>query len=214
MEIKINLKIFVFIAIFLLTGQIEIYGILMFFALLHEIGHLVAGILLKFKPQSLKIFPLGLCISFSTFPKDYNYKVMNGNLLKIKEMIIAISGPLTNLIIICCSLLFLKGILLEKIIYANILIVIFNMLPIYPLDGGRIVYNILYLFLGHRKSLLYTNYISNAVTIGMTMLASITIYHYHNIAILFIVGYLWFLVIQENKRVHYKMNIYKTIDKK
>lgn len=42
MQIKINLKIFIFLILFILTNQIEIYGILMLFATVHELGHLLA----------------------------------------------------------------------------------------------------------------------------------------------------------------------------
>ena len=50
LKIRLHLKIFVFIAIFILTRQIKEYGILMLFALLHELGHMLAGICLGFKP--------------------------------------------------------------------------------------------------------------------------------------------------------------------
>ncbi len=40
MSIKIDLKIFLFVILFWLTSQIEIYAILMIFALIHELGHL------------------------------------------------------------------------------------------------------------------------------------------------------------------------------
>ena len=58
MKIRLHLKIFVFIAIFILTRQIKIYGILMLFAVIHELGHMLTGILLGFKPSSLEIMPL------------------------------------------------------------------------------------------------------------------------------------------------------------
>lgn len=108
MRIKINLKIFIFIAIFLITGQIKIYGILMFFAFIHELGHLIAGLVMKFKPNSLKIMPMGISINFDILPQEYNTKVLNGNLLKLKKIFIAIAGPLANVIIILIMLL-IKG---------------------------------------------------------------------------------------------------------
>ena len=63
MSIKIDLKIFLFLFLFLLTSQFEIYIILFIFAILHELGHLVAGLILKFKPEEIKLTPLGLQIS-------------------------------------------------------------------------------------------------------------------------------------------------------
>ena len=52
MKIRIDLKIFLIIFIFILTNQIQIYMLIMIFALLHELGHLLAGLLLKLKPEN------------------------------------------------------------------------------------------------------------------------------------------------------------------
>ena len=86
MQIKINLKIFIFMIVFYFTKQIEIYGILMLFAFLHELGHLLAGILLGFKPESLKVNPLGLSINFKIQLADYNGKVKKRKSISIKKI--------------------------------------------------------------------------------------------------------------------------------
>lgn len=59
MQIKINLKVFLFLLIFLITRQIKIYALLMCLALIHELGHVMAGIILGFKPESISIIPTG-----------------------------------------------------------------------------------------------------------------------------------------------------------
>ena len=46
MRFRIDLKIFIFLIIFYFTKQIEIYAMIMLFALIHELGHLLAGILM------------------------------------------------------------------------------------------------------------------------------------------------------------------------
>lgn|GEM_PF-1190761 len=83
MQIKINLQIFIIIVIFILTRQIEIYSWLMFFALLHEIGHLMVGIILGLKPKSLHIVPFGLTVVFETYESR--------KIVEIKKIAIAIS---------------------------------------------------------------------------------------------------------------------------
>lgn len=212
MKIKINLKIFIFIIIFFITGQIKIYGILMLFALIHELGHLLAGILMGFKPNSLRIMPMGLEISFNVLPKDYNTKILNGNLLKIKKIFIASAGPFVNLIIILLLMIIdIKDRMLY--IYANFLIAIFNLLPIYPLDGGRILKELINLKFGKLKAIEFTNKISNIFVIILTGISSIAIYYYKNVAILFIIIYLWVLIIIQNKRYNMKINIYKILEK-
>ena len=60
MQIKMNLKVFLFLIIFILTRQIKIYALLMLFALIHELGHLLAGILMGMKPEKIELMPFGV----------------------------------------------------------------------------------------------------------------------------------------------------------
>lgn len=76
MEIKLDLKIFLFAIIFYFTGQIKIYTLCIIFALVHEIGHIIAGRLLGYKLKMLKIMPIGFSIFFKTNIEDYNNKIL------------------------------------------------------------------------------------------------------------------------------------------
>ena len=51
MKFRIDLKILFFLVLFLITGQIKLYFIVMIFALLHELAHLITGLILGFKLQ-------------------------------------------------------------------------------------------------------------------------------------------------------------------
>lgn len=101
----------------------------------------------------------------------------------------------------------------EIIIYANLLIMLFNLIPIYPLDGGRIIKGILHIFYGRRESYDYSNKISNISIVLLTILSSIAILYLKNIAILFILAYLWYLVILENKKYQNKKKLYENMKK-
>ena len=203
MKIRLHLKIFIFIAIFIVKIQLEIYSVLMLFAVLHELGHMIAGIILGFKPNSIEIMPVGLSIGFESKVDNYNKKIKNGTLLTLKKIIIAASGPVTNLIFIVLFSFFdfhFFNIDRVLIIYSNILIAIFNLIPIYPLDGGRIVKGILHITFGRKEAYEYTNKISNVCISLLTAVSSIVILYWRNVAILLILGYLWYLVIVENKK--------------
>lgn len=216
MRVRLNLKIFVFIILFILTRQIEIYGILMLFAIFHELGHMLAGILLGFKPNTLEIMPFGLSVGFEGKVENYNRKIKKGTVLVLKKIIIALAGPLINLIFIVIFSIFpisFFNIENQLVIYSNILIGIFNLIPIYPLDGGRIIKGILHIFLGKRESLEYINKISYTTVIILTIITSITILYLKNISILLILTYLWYLVINENKKYNRKKQIYNKIEK-
>lgn len=207
LQIKINLQIFLFIVIFALTHQIEIYGWIMLFAFIHELGHMITGILLKLKPKSLNFMPFGISITFET----YEYK----KLIEIKKIIIALAGPLLNLIIcIIASFLHIDTRTKELIIYSNILIALFNLIPIYPLDGGRILKGIIKLKCNETKAYKIINKISNILIVILTAISSIVILYFKNIAILFIIIYLWIMVVRENKKYNMKLRIEKMLQKK
>ncbi len=182
------------------------------FALVHEIGHLLAGLAVGMKPEKIEIMPLGVSISFKINVKDYNRKIRKGNTLELKKIMVAMAGPITNFIIILitCNLKIeiVKSII---IIYTNFLIMIFNLLPIYPLDGGRILKGILHICFGKRKADKYTNNISKIMIIIITAISSILILYIQNIAIFLIDMYLWYLVIKENSKYKNREDIYKKI---
>lgn len=206
MQIRINLQIFLFIIIFALTHQIEIYGWVMLFAFIHELGHMLAGILLKLKPKSLNFMPFGISIVFET----YEYK----KLIEVKKIIIALAGPLTNLIIcLITAFLHINVRTKELIMYSNILIAIFNLIPLYPLDGGRILKGLIRLKHNEMTADDKINKISNILIIILTMLSSIIILYLKNIAILFVLIYLWIIVINENKKYNLKKRMYKMLQK-
>ena len=218
MQIKVDLKVFLFLLIFLITKKIKIYSILMLFSLIHELGHLVCGLLLGFKPEKMTILPYGLKINFKIKPKDFNKKIKNGNILSVKKIVLALAGPITNLLCIIVTILIKKYVgfdnyIYENIMYANILIAIFNMLPIYPLDGGRVVKEITHIFFGLRKSYTYTQNISEIALYVTTALSSIIILYYKNIAIFLIVMYLWFVVIKNRKNIQLREKMYENIEK-
>ena len=210
MQIKVNLNIFLFLILFIITNQIGMYAIIMVFALIHELAHLTVGILLGFEVDVFRIMPFGFSIEFKAKIEDYNKKVLKSNKLTIKKILIAMAGPFTNLLIIIIGKIFK---LQTDIIYANLLILIFNLLPIYPLDGGRALKNLLKMFLENRKAYNYTNLISNISFIMITMLFSILILIYHNISFFLIIIFLLGIMLKENKKYYTYCKTYKTIDK-
>lgn len=99
MRVRIDLKIIVFLILFLFTNQISVYLTMLIFCTLHEFGHIIAGLILKLKPENLEILPYGLSISFKLNPDDINKRLRSGSLLEIKKMIVALSGPMLSLIL-------------------------------------------------------------------------------------------------------------------
>ena len=214
MRFKIDLKIFLFIILFYFTNQIETYALILVFAIIHEFGHLAFGLLLGMKPKKIEIKPYGVSISFNIKSEDYNKKIIKGNMIEIKKIIVAFAGPLTNLLIILITLKFNMNMFLGlKIIYSNILIFLFNLIPIYPLDGGRILQGFLHMIFGKRKAEIYTNYVSFITLILITLIGSIAIFYIQNIAFFLIIILLWILYIKEDMIYRRRNKIYNLIEK-
>lgn len=204
MRFRIDLKIFIFLAIFYFTNQLNTYIATMFFCFLHEVGHLLMGIFLGFKPEKMEMIPFGFCLEFK-------HNTQKGSNEKLKSnILIAIAGPLTNVIIIFMTM-FLQTSFMGKdvVVYINLLILALNLIPIYPLDGGRVLKGILDIFNKDIKSDIFINKVSNIYMVILTMIGSIAIYYFKNIAILIIIGYLWTLVIRENKRISIKRRMWE-----
>ena len=214
MKFKIDLKIFLIAILFFMTSQIKVYTIMMICAIIHELGHLLVGILLGMKPEKLEIIPVGIRVTFKINIKDINSKIKQTNKLEIKKIFVAIAGPVVNLIKIYIAAISKTNIISKiNFIYANLLLVIINLVPIYPLDGGRILKGIISIFKGKKKAEQTINKISIIIGIIISALGIWILINNKNIAILFFLLYIWIIIIQENKKLKNKRLMYEILEK-
>ncbi len=105
-------------------------------SLLHETGHLLVMTSVGNKPQSVRFEITGMNII-----RQPDFKISTKN-----EILIALGGPFINLICFLLSVIILCIYNNEKILTfgcINLILMIFNLLPIKKLDGGMALYYIL-----------------------------------------------------------------------
>ena len=210
MKFRVDLKIFIFFVLFYLTNQLEIYLTIMFFCVIHELGHILTGIILKMKVDNLEIMPCGVTVSFKENVDDLNFKINRGNLFGLKMIFVSIAGPLVSLILaIVYTYIDPIYITKQEAVFSNILILIFNLLPIYPLDGGRIINEVLHILCGNKESKVITNMISNVFMIILTVASSIFVFYFKNIAVFLICIFLWLITLRENKIFRSNIKMYE-----
>lgn len=121
----------------------------------HESLHLLVAYLLGYKHQNIIIYPFGLCATI----KDIDYMNI------YHELLIIIVGPLSHLLMNLVITLFynyhvISFAFFDYLTMVNYSMMIFNSLPIYPLDGGRLLQILFQIFFTYQKANLYVYYIS------------------------------------------------------
>ncbi len=129
---------------------------------LHELGHALTARYFHISTKKITLLPIGGVASLEKIPEKPQ-----------QELLVAIAGPLVNVFIALILFIFLPiqyymsldvanlealfatpG--LETLLFylwiANIMLVVFNLIPAFPMDGGRVLRALLSMFIGRLKA--------------------------------------------------------------
>ena len=138
---------------------------------LHEMGHAIAGKWFRIPTLDITLYPIGGVARMADFTRS-----------PFAELIVAIAGPMVNLAI--ATVLFLglsirasldqvsmEGIVsldpMEQLLIANIVLAVFNMLPAFPMDGGRVLRSLLAMMMPYAQATRYAARVGQVMAILM-----------------------------------------------
>ena len=162
-------------------GGFPVFIICALTALMHECGHIFCAERLGFECKKVSLMPYGaaaVCDIEGISPSD--------------EIKLALAGPAVNLLM-CVIIAGLWWFFpqtyayTDLLFYANSAMLIMNLLPAYPLDGGRVARCILIKFLKPKVAEISIRIVNLAVVGGLVALYFTVA---HNLSVLFVAAFL------------------------
>lgn len=140
---------------------------------LHEFGHVLAARRYGVQTPDITLLPIGGVARLERIPEKPS-----------QEFVVAVAGPLVNVVIAAVLLVILGGILppesmelddpgvslVARLAGANIFLVLFNLIPAFPMDGGRMLRALLAYWLGYARGTRIAATIGQVVAFGFGFL--------------------------------------------
>lgn len=180
----------------IITGFFWELLILFFIVFIHEMGHAAAASHFGWRIKRILILPFG---GFCEVDE-------HGNREMKEELIVVLAGPFQHLLIaILTPILVMSSIIsvdiAKQVLQFNMMILLFNLLPIWPLDGGKFVQ----LFLSSRNPFIQSFRLSlqSSLLVLFILHSIILIYSPLNINVWLVLFYLDFILWFEWKQQRY-----------
>ena len=147
--------------------------------MLHELGHSLAAKRYGIKTKHITLLPIGGVASLERIPED-----------PMQELWVALAGPLVNVLIALLLLPFVgfTGLFFEEsvgnltttrgflysLFRVNIILVLFNAIPAFPMDGGRVLRALLAMQLGRIRATSIASALGRIIAIGFVFFGLLT----------------------------------------
>lgn len=172
------------------TGLFKDLLIITIIILVHELGHIIGALYYKWKIDRVVLLPFG---GITIFDEKINRPIK-------EEFIILILGPLFQIMFF--SIINIINLDTPLFNFYHYTLLIFNLLPIIPLDGSKILSLFLDKIFPFFRSNLYLNFIS--IIISIIFLIYITLKH--QFILMLIIFYFYIKNLQEINKYKFKCN--------
>jgi Zn-dependent protease/CBS domain-containing protein len=156
------------------AGGVMFLLLLFVCVLLHEFGHILTARYFGVRTPDVILLPIGGMSRMERIPDEPR-----------QELLIAIAGPAVSLAIALVLILVLGGLpnpldiwpenpgrsMLAQLAWANLMLLAFNLVPAFPMDGGRVLRAILSSRFGHAKGTRIAAGIGQALAIAIGLAA-------------------------------------------
>jgi Zn-dependent protease len=190
-EVRIHLSFLLLLGFFWVqsgTFQNVLFILILFVCvLLHEFGHAFAARAFGIRTRDITLYAIGGIARLNRIPDK-----------PWQELTVAIAGPLVN-VVIAAALIFVTHVtaalqqfddlesprmeLLAKVAAANLYLVFFNLIPAFPMDGGRILRALLAMLMPYDQATQIAAWIGQGLAVLLALLA---IFLFHNPLLIFI----------------------------
>lgn len=133
--IHIHPLLWLVMALSILTAHFIELSLFLFIVIMHELGHAFAAAFFSWRIKRISLLPFGGVAEVDE----------HGNRPLKEEALVTLAGPLQHLWMIGLAFILYQLSLIPDHFYNtfvdfNIMVLLFNLLPIWPLDGGKLVY--------------------------------------------------------------------------
>ncbi|WP_456278123.1 site-2 protease family protein [Bacillus sp. AK128] len=163
-KFKIHPLFWFIIGISIITAHFKELLMVFLIVICHEMGHACMALFFRWRIKKIELLPFGGVVELDE----------HGNRPLKEEFFVILAGPLqhvwlTGLAFLLSELELISAHNFELFMYHNLIILLFNLLPIWPLDGGKLLFLLYSLKLpfakAHRSTILSSTFILIALAI-------------------------------------------------
>lgn len=150
---------------------------------LHEYGHALTARRFGIGTRRITLLPIGGVALLEAMPDR-----------PLREILIALAGPAVNIVIAALAFLWLRlGLpagsgLVAFLLQANLVLALFNLIPAFPMDGGRVLRALIWFWAPIQRATWIAAWIGRLVALGIAFHGVTT----QNPVLLLIAVFVWF----------------------